>query len=200
MKIAVRSTPSTSQKRSAEPSRSLIRLVAPTGMTKNSPTASTSEKTIVSPQVKPPISSSSSSSASCALAEIARARKPILSDSASATTPRITGKRRIRLRFAQETSGSEVTSISPSGVRQATAQVETPRIITPSSTAWPPTGASPDGDRLAVRHPLGLRRRPRARPVHRGIDGPEAQRARLAARRRNRSTRPPVSTSFCLPV
>src|SRR5689334_25418721 len=33
-------------------------------------------------------------------------------------------------------------SISPSGLRTATAQVETPRIITPSSTAWPPTGAS----------------------------------------------------------
>ena len=41
----------------------------------------------------------------------------------------------MRWRFAQETSGSEVTSISPSGVRTATAQTETPRIITPSSTA-----------------------------------------------------------------
>src|SRR5215210_6117077 len=30
----------------------------------------------------------------------------------------------------------------PSGVRQATDQVEMPRIITPSSTAWPPIGAS----------------------------------------------------------
>ena len=37
MKIAVRSTPSTSQKRIGEPSWSLIRLVAPTGMTKKSP-------------------------------------------------------------------------------------------------------------------------------------------------------------------
>src|SRR5206468_2460157 len=43
------------------------------------------------------------------------------------------------------------TSISPSvpaaapsgaGLRTATAHVETPRIITPSRTAWPPTGAS----------------------------------------------------------
>src|SRR5262245_34247213 len=73
---------------------------------------------------------------------MARARKPIFRDSARATTPRITGQRRIRLRFAHETSGSELTSISPSGVRTATAQVETPRIITPSSTACPPTGAS----------------------------------------------------------
>ena len=115
----------------------MIRLVAPTGMTKKSPTASASEKAIVRPHIRPPISSfsPSSSSSSWALAEIARARKPIFSDSASATTPRITGQRRTRWRFAQETIGSEVTSISPSGLRTATAQVETPRIITPSSTA-----------------------------------------------------------------
>jgi hypothetical protein len=49
--------------------------------------------------------------------------------------PRITGRRRMRLRLAQETIGSEVTSMRSSGVRQATDQVETPRIITPSSTA-----------------------------------------------------------------
>ena len=70
--------------------------------------------------MKPPISSSSSSSASCAFAEIASARKPILSDSPSATTPRMTGQRRIRLRFAQETIGSEVTSNLALGVRHAT--------------------------------------------------------------------------------
>src|SRR5438477_8606670 len=64
------------------------------------------------------------------------------SDSASATTPRTTGTRSTRLRFAHETTGSEVTSVSPSGLRTATAQVETPRIITPSRTACPPTGAS----------------------------------------------------------
>ena len=140
--------------------------MAPTGTTKKRPIASSSEKTIVRPQVKPPIasgSSSSSSSASCALAEIASARKPIFSDSASATTPRITGRRSTRWRLAQETSGSEVTSISPSassgassgtGLRTATAQVETPRIITPSSTAWPPTGASLE----ATGMPSGIRR------------------------------------------
>ena len=76
-----------------------------------------------------------------------------------------------RWRFAQETSGSEVTSISPSGLRTATAQVETPRIITPSSTAWPPTGAS----RLAtgaVGHPQRV--------------GAVRGRAAVAARRRAR--------------
>ena len=39
------------------------------------------------------------------------------------------------------------------GVRTATAQIETPRIITPSSTACPPTGAS----RLATSAPSGIR-------------------------------------------
>src|SRR6266511_2866040 len=95
-----------------------------------------------------------------ALAEMARARKPILRDSTSATTPRITGTRRIRWRFAQETTGSEVTSMSPSGFRTATAQVETPRIITPSSTACPPTGAS----RLATGLPSGIRASERRGP------------------------------------
>ena len=37
------------------------------------------------------------------------------------------------------------------GSRTATAHVETPRIITPSRTAWPPTGAS----RVAISAPVG---------------------------------------------
>ena len=41
--------PSTSQKSSAEPSQSLIRLVAPTGITKKSPTARAIESAIVRP-------------------------------------------------------------------------------------------------------------------------------------------------------
>jgi hypothetical protein len=81
-----------------------------------------------------------------------------LSDSASATTPRTIGRRSRRCRFVHETSGSEITSISPfapsfesappasscmaDGLRTATAHVEIPRIITPSRTAWPPMGAS----------------------------------------------------------
>src|SRR3954451_15847783 len=153
MKIDVRRTPSTSQNRTDEPSWSLIRLVAPTGTTKNRPMARAIENAIVSPHVKPPIGSASSSSASWALAEKARARKPILSDSTRATMPRITGMRQTRWRLAHETRGSEVTSTSPSGFRTATAHVETPRIITPSSTAWPPTGAS----RLATGIPSGIR-------------------------------------------
>ena len=111
--------------------------------------------------------------------------------------------------MAQETSGSEVTSISPrrgpgavgalgAGLRTATAQVETPRIITPSSTAWPPTGRVARGDRHAVGHPGGVD----ASGPASALIAASAGQSRLlrAARRRNRSTRPPVSTSFCLPV
>ncbi len=137
MKIAVRRTPSTSQKSSEEPSWSLIRLVRPTGTTKKRPTASSSERAIVRPQTQPPISSClpSSSSSSWALAEIASALKPIFIDSPRATTPRMIGRRQMRCRCAQGFSGSDSISISPSGVRTATAQTVTPRIITPSSTA-----------------------------------------------------------------
>ncbi len=105
--MLVRSTPSTSQKRKGEPSWPLIRLVSPTGTTKKRPIARISEKAIVRPQTQPPISSGSPSSSSsiCALAEIARARKPIFIDSARATTPRMIGTRQRRLRFAQGTSG-----------------------------------------------------------------------------------------------
>ena len=89
-------------------------------------------------------------------------------------------------------------------MRTATAQVETPRIITPSSTAWPPTGAS----RLATSAPSGMRSgsAPLAETVCVAGEPPSGLTpyfpalARFAARRWNRSTRPPVSTSFCLPV
>ena len=136
------------------------RLVRPAGSRKNRPTANSSAKTIVPTQAPPPMScfSPASSGGIWAFAEMPSARNPILSDSPSATTPRTTGTLRSRWRFVQETSGSETTSISPfapsfesappsascsaDGLRTATAHVEMPRIITPSSTAWPPMGAS----------------------------------------------------------
>ena len=58
----------------------------------------------------------------------------------------------VALRPGDERLGARSRS-RPSGVRTATAQTETPRIITPSSTACPPTGAS----RLATRAPSGMR-------------------------------------------
>src|SRR3954451_738933 len=142
-------TPSTSQKKKPLPSWSLIRLVSPTGTTKNSPMAKASATTIVPAHMPFPISSSSSSS--WALAEMPSALKPICSDSTSATTPRTTGSRSQRCFWRADVSGNDCTPISPrassgassgAGLRTPTAQVETPRIITPSRTAWPPTGAS----------------------------------------------------------
>ena len=92
-----------------------------------------------------------SSSGSWALAEMPSALKPMTSDSTSATTPRMIGRRSRRCFLRIDVSGNEVTSISPwaprsgsmpsseissgSGLRTATAHVDTPRIITPSSTA-----------------------------------------------------------------
>src|SRR5215208_1557530 len=165
--MLVRRTPSTSQNRKAEPSLSLKMLVRPTGTTKNRPMASASAATIVPAHM--PFEISSSSSPSWALAEMPSALKPMASDSTSATTPRMTGQRSTRWRLVHETSGNELTSISPRaassrpnpsgricsgrGLRTATAQVETPRIITPSSTACPPTGAS----FCAIRAPSGRR-------------------------------------------
>src|SRR3954465_9680486 len=123
-------------------------LVRPAGKRKNSPIAKSTANSTVPAQAPRPMSSRSpcSLSGAWALAEIPRALKPMLSDSASATTPRTTGRRSRRWRLVRETSGSDWTSISPRpsslGLRTATAQVEMPRIITPSSTAWPPMGAS----------------------------------------------------------
>src|SRR3954449_4723519 len=141
--------PSTSQKKKPLCSWSLIRLVSPTGTTKNRPIAKTSATTIVPAHIPLPISSSSPSI--WALADSPSALKPMPSDSTSATTPRRIGSRIQRCFCSAEVSGNDWTSISPrasdgppsgTGLRTATAHVETPRIITPSRTAWPPTGAS----------------------------------------------------------
>src|SRR5436189_1029836 len=69
---------------------------------------------------------------------MASARKPIASDSPSAITPRITGKRQIRRLAIGEAISFTTWAIAPSGLRTATAQLDGERIITPSRTAWPP--------------------------------------------------------------
>src|SRR5436190_1677756 len=159
--------PSISQNSSEECRESLIRLVSPTGTTKNRPTAKAIATTTV--PIHAPLEIGSSSSGSWALAEMPSALKPSFSDSTSATTPRMIGQRSTRCFLVHETSGNELTSIAPcapcsgsslpscrssgTGLRTATAQVEMPRIITPSSTAWPPTGAS----RWAISSPSGIR-------------------------------------------
>jgi hypothetical protein len=74
------------------------RLVSPAGSRKNSPTAKSRANAIVPAQAPPPISfwAPSSPGGTWALAEMPSARKPILSDSASATTPRTIGRRSSR--------------------------------------------------------------------------------------------------------
>src|ERR687897_1734677 len=69
---------------------------------------------------------------------MARARKPIASDSPRATIPRITGRRKIRFRAIGDSMSLTTSAISPCGLRTATAHFEGLRIITPSRTAWPP--------------------------------------------------------------
>src|SRR5207237_295570 len=68
-------------------------------------------------------------------------RKPIASDSPSATTPRTTGMRIQRCFFSADSTGRLTSAISPFCLRTATDHAEGPRIMTPSSTAWPPMGA-----------------------------------------------------------
>src|SRR5262249_51286518 len=70
---------------------------------------------------------------------MASARNPIARDSPSAMTPRITGRRQIGCRTIGDSIGWLTCAISPSGLRTATAQLDGPRIITPSRTACPPT-------------------------------------------------------------
>ena len=101
------------------------------------------------------------------------------SDSPSATMPRSTGSRSQRRRIATDSASSTVVVMRPSGRRTATAQTRGVRIMTPSRTAWPPIGGLPS-----------------APPATRASYPLEAR----ASRRWKRSTRPPVSTSFCLPV
>ena len=163
--------------------------------------------------MKPPISSGSSPSSpsSCALAEIAERPEADLQrlaerdDAADHRQP----QEPVALRPGDERLGGDLDlaergrpALVGPGLRTATAQVETPRIITPSSTAWPPTGAS----REATGMPSGIRGRVGSmvlggRAVGARSAEVAAQSRRLrAARRLKRSTRPPVSTSFCLPV
>src|SRR5262245_38627874 len=60
------------------------------------------------------------------------------SDSPSATTPRMIGSRSSLCRAIAERIGRQTWVMSPSGLRTAAAQLEGPRIITPSITACPP--------------------------------------------------------------
>ena len=172
----------------------MIRLVAPTGMTKR-PTARTSDSAIVGPNTQPPIGSGSSpsSGSSWAFAEIASALKPIRSDSARATTPRITGQRGTRAASPGDERLRDHLDLLVR-LRTATAQVETPRIIRPPARPGRPRARrrSPPAARPASAPPPSAGARPtQVRPGFLLL---------RAARRLKRSTRPPSRLSFCLPV
>src|SRR3954447_12291709 len=77
-----------------------------------------------------------SSSGTCWFADHERAFIPSDSDSARLTTPRTSGT--LDQRSAHRGASCTSTSMSPSGVRTATAHAVSPRIITPSTTACPP--------------------------------------------------------------
>jgi hypothetical protein len=81
---------------------------------------------------------SRSSSGAASRAEIDSARNPIASAWPSAMIPRRNGLPRIACRFTTESMSWDSTWTSPSGRRTATAHTSRPRIITPSTTAWPP--------------------------------------------------------------
>ena len=197
----MRSTPSTSQNSNAEPSWSLIRLVSADRDDEEQADREQPATATIVPTQHAARRSASSSSSSCALAEIAERLEADLQrlaerDDAADHRP----AQRAVAPAPRGRAGYGLDSISPpSGVRTATAQVETPRIITPSSTAWPPTGASRLRDQGAVGQ-AGLVGHDRWIGRARGGLQRYAAAARLAARRWKRSTRPPVSTSFCLPV
>src|SRR6266487_4284459 len=91
----------------------------------------------------------------------------------SETAPRTTGRPSTRSRRVTDENGFSIRAIEPSGRRTATATRDGERIMTPSMTAWPPTGRKGMGllkartapgradstRREAVRAQLGLGRR-----------------------------------------
>src|SRR5262245_57016016 len=153
-------TPSTIQNENDPPMFSRL-FVMKIGRTKKSPTATTRLMPSVKPMAvrerppSPPSPPSSATSPAAWSAEIASARRPRTRLSARATTPRTIGTRSQRRPCAQGEIAPSTTWMVSSGRRTATDQLVTPRIITPSMTAWPPT--CPAGAARAARRSLGRR-------------------------------------------
>ena len=180
-----------------------MRLVSPTGTTKNRPTASARATTTVPNHMPPEISFSSSGS--WALAEMPSALKPMTSDSTSATTPRTIGRRSSAVLLedrGERERGDLDLAVGPAlGVDavlgdllgQRLAHGHRPRRHATHHHALE-HGLTPDGGvALGDECPVGQ--------ALRGGHARSYERApRLAARRLKRSTRPPVSTSFWRPV
>ena len=140
MNTVTRMSPSTITKSSVDSTGS--QLVSSAGPILKSmsakPIAITNEKMIWPRLIWVWISPFSSRSCEATFAEMASARNPIASDSPSATTPRITGRRQIFRRCIGDEMSRTTSVMSPSGVRIATAHEDGLRIITPSRTACPP--------------------------------------------------------------
>ena len=138
------------------------------------------------------------------------ALKPMLSDSTSATTPRITGQAQHAVALGPRDQRERLDSISPTLGRAAP---RAPRACArppprsrrrassrPRARPGRPTGASRWRHEAAVGQAVSARHACDRQPSRASALRAEPPRARLAARRWKRSTRPPVSTSFCLPV
>src|SRR6185295_12312364 len=150
-------TPSTIQNEKDPPTFSRL-LVMKIGRMKKSPIATTRLRPSVKPiavRESPPSPSGSVSSPAAWSAEMASARNPSTRLSARATTPRMIGRRAHRRPCAHGEMAPSTTWMVSSGRRTATDQWLTPRIITPSMTACPPT--CPAGAARAARSRLGRR-------------------------------------------
>ena len=108
---------------------------ATAGRTTNSPMKITAAIAIDSPIWR---EDRRSSSGTDSRAETESARNPIPRACPSAITPRMNGFARIGCRLATESMSCDSMCRSPAGRRTATAHTSRPRIITPSTTAWPP--------------------------------------------------------------
>ena len=207
MKIAVRRIPSTSQKRKGEPSWSLIRLVSPTGTTKKRPIDSSSER---DDRQAPDPAADLLLLALLVLLELgvggdrqrleADLHRLAEGDDAADHRQRArAGGAGPRARAARTRPRSGPRACGPRRPRprrRASSRPPAPPGRRPARRAW-----RPGRRRACAAGPLRWRRRP-GMPV----PSPPAGSRRyfpalcLAARRWKRSTRPPVSTSFCLPV
>src|SRR4051812_31406598 len=140
--MPTRIAPSTSAKVTPfRPRKSVSRAGEALKRTSEKPIANTNATTIEAVDSSS-VTSSESSSLAAHCADRPRARNPIARESPSATMPRMNGSRSSRCRAATDVVACETCEMRPSGRRTETAQNRGVRIITPSSTAWPPTGVT----------------------------------------------------------
>ena len=163
--MAMRMTPSMALSPSPPPEPGSHPASTP-GTTKNSASISTTPTTVNARSMNPGLDAATSGppSSDCSAAH-SMAFTPRRMDSTSPITPRTTGTDRHRVPHVG--TGPVFDTISPDGVRTATAHVDAPRISTPPKTACPPyarKASSPD-----PHHQYRLRR---SGPADMGHAGP----------------------------